>query len=154
MIVAVGTENQAKIAAVVEIVALAFPDTQVDIRSHSVTSGVRDQPLTDNETIQGAVNRARTVSEIEPNTDIAIGLEGGVQDTEFGMFLRGWVAVIETKTNRIFYGHSGGMRIPDDIADELRNGEELGPLTQKRNPHIEDTISNTIGTGGDRKSVV
>jgi inosine/xanthosine triphosphatase len=68
---ALGTTNQAKKTAVVlatgtEPVCLAVP------------SGVSAQPLSEEETIAGAINRAKAVLDRVPNADIGLGLEGGL----------------------------------------------------------------------------
>lgn len=148
MIIAVGTENAAKVGAVHEIIDVVFPKTEHVFKTHSVESGVRPQPLDDNETIQGALNRASKAAALTPGTDLAIGLEGGVQETAYGMFLRGWVVVIDVASTEIYYGHSGGMLVPDSIADRLRAGEELGPVIQALYPEKSSDIRQSMGTGG------
>ena len=56
VIVAVGSENKTKIQPVFEVFSCHFPKVQVI--SCKVKSGVREQPLTDEEAFQGAFNRA------------------------------------------------------------------------------------------------
>ena len=38
------------------------------------------QPLSDAEALQGALNRAQRVREVALNTDLWVGIEGGVED--------------------------------------------------------------------------
>lgn len=122
MKIVVGSTNLAKVKAVKEVFKC---DEVVGI---SVSSGVRDQPFSDEETIRGAVNRARNALK-RLDADLAIGLEGGVAETPFGLMLTSWGSLIETgdPQNPII---AGGARIllPDEIRARLHQGEELGPV--------------------------
>ncbi len=51
----------------------------------SASSGVAEQPFSDEETVLGAVNRARNALRLV-KADIGIGLEGGVVETGHGLF--------------------------------------------------------------------
>ncbi|QRG66105.1 DUF84 family protein [Brevibacillus choshinensis] len=68
---ALGTTNAAKKAAV-QMATLAEPICQ------SVPSGVSGQPMSEEETIAGAINRAKTVLAEVPHAQIGLGLEGGL----------------------------------------------------------------------------
>jgi len=124
MIISVGSKNPAKIAAVEAV----FKDYTNEIVSVDTDSGVRAQPLSDDETIKGAVNRAKAAVK-EFNADIGIGLEGGVHktETEGGLFLCNWGAL---KANGMEPIIAGGARVPlpTEIAERLLEGEELGPV--------------------------
>ncbi|WP_079510100.1 DUF84 family protein [Mesobacillus jeotgali] len=131
MKVAIGSKNPAKINAVKE----AFKDTDVEIISIDAESGVSDQPMSDEETIRGAVNRAKQSAE-KAEAEIGIGLEGGVQQTPFGLMLCNWGALSVKGMDPII---AGGARIPlpDEVAQQLLAGAELGPVmdeySRKRN---------------------
>lgn len=124
MRVAVGTRNPAKIEAVKAAVKKLWPDAKVI--SLDVDSGVSVQPKSDEEAITGALNRARKAMEKE-NADFAVGLEGTTIDTKHGMFLCGWVAVID-RNGRIGLGCTSKIMLPEKVANEIRNGSELGPV--------------------------
>lgn len=68
---ALGTTNGAKKSAV----RLA---TGVEPACLSVPSGVSDQPMSEQETVAGAINRAKTVLARLPDAQIGLGLEGGL----------------------------------------------------------------------------
>ena len=131
MLISIGTKNPAKIAAVEH----AFQDYCFEMISVDTESGVRAQPLSDEETIKGAINRAEAALDIA-NADIGIGLEGGVQQTEHGLVLCNWGALKAKGMEPII---AGGARIllPEEIANRLIAGEELGPVmdeyTKKQN---------------------
>ncbi|QED50192.1 DUF84 family protein [Cytobacillus dafuensis] len=125
MKIIIGSKNPAKITAVETV----FHSYQAEFISVNVPSGVRDQPFSDEETIKGAINRAYSALK-EGGGDIGIGLEGGVQKTEYGLFLCNWGALAEEGKPPII---SGGARIPlpKKIADRLLSGEELGPVMDR-----------------------
>ncbi|MCM3708652.1 MULTISPECIES: DUF84 family protein [Cytobacillus] len=122
MKILIGSKNPAKISAV----QAAFSEYEAVIMSEDVPSGVADQPFSDEETIKGAINRAYGALEISEG-QIGIGLEGGVQKTEYGLFLCNWGALAEKGQPPII---AGGARIPLPVAvaERLLAGEELGPI--------------------------
>ncbi|MDP4161754.1 MAG: DUF84 family protein [Bacillota bacterium] len=122
MKIIIGTHNPAKIAAVKNV----FSDKGLEFVELSIPSGVSEMPFSDNETITGAVNRALASLEAGDG-DIGIGLEGGVEETQHGLFLSNWGALASKNLPPII---AGGARIllPSEIAERLRAGEELGPV--------------------------
>lgn len=122
--VAVGSENPIKVAAVKKVCQKIWP--QVKIINLEVSSGVRIQPLSDEEAIQGAQNRARRVLKTT-HADLGFGLEGNVTQMSVGMFVTGWAAVIDPR-GRCGLGSSGRLLLPKKIAQEIKNGGELGPI--------------------------
>ncbi len=67
--VAVGSKNQAKNLAVLTAFQKAFPDAQITTEGHDVNSGIADQPTTDEESIKGAINRARNALIVHKNAE-------------------------------------------------------------------------------------
>jgi inosine/xanthosine triphosphatase len=122
--VAIGSINPVKIAAVTTIIQQIWPDAA--FLGVAVTSGIRAQPLDDEEAIQGATNRARQAL-LDSQADLGIGLEGNTTENKFGMFTTGW-AVIVDRANTVSIGGSGRFQLPDRLAEALRRGAELGPL--------------------------
>ncbi|KAJ2972514.1 hypothetical protein NQ176_g7113 [Zarea fungicola] len=59
----VASKNPVKIQAAHDGFQRMFPDIAFTVRGLSVPSGVPDQPLTDEETLQGALNRAPLAAE-------------------------------------------------------------------------------------------
>jgi inosine/xanthosine triphosphatase len=125
MIVGIGTKNRAKIEAVQGGFAELLKE-EIQYESFKTESGVSEQPFSDEETIRGAINRSAAVLEMSGG-DIGIGLEGGVVQTEYGLFLCNWGALSEKGKDLII---AGGARIllPNTIARRLVEGEELGPV--------------------------
>ncbi|MDR6549870.1 inosine/xanthosine triphosphatase [Paenibacillus qinlingensis] len=132
-IIALGTHNQAKRAAVV----LA---SGIEPICHAVPSGVADQPLSENETIIGAINRAKHVLAAEPQADIGLGLEGGLTYDETHTqqwYLFSVCAAWDGK--QLFVGKGLYFPIPNPIGEKLQQGGiELR--------HIIDELSSTVGS--------
>lgn len=122
--IAVGSTNPVKLAAVTHAVVRVWPGAVIE--SVVAESGVRAQPLSDDEAITGATNRAQRAQQAS-NADLGIGLEGSVAESAYGMFVTGWAAVVD-RAGTLGIGGSGRFLLPTPIADGLRNGGELGTL--------------------------
>lgn len=142
--IAIGTENQAKIKAVENIIKSIWPDAQFS--HHKTDSMISAQPLSDEEAIKGAINRARQALN-DGNADYGIGLEGTVDSNSHGMFLHGWVAVID-KDDNVGLGQSASIQLPKNIENRINNGEELGPIMQQLMKDDKNTIRHNEGTNG------
>jgi len=120
--IGIGSMNPAKIRAV-ETAVKKIWKTAVFIPI-AAPSGVSDMPMSDEETLRGATNRARAAL---ADADFGIGLEGGVHEEPFGLLLMGW-AVVMDKNGRLGIGGAARIPLPDSIANRVRAGEELGPV--------------------------
>ncbi len=119
MRVAVGSGNPVKRDAV----AAALPEATVE--AVSVESGVPEQPWGDDETVEGARNRAERALAAGEYA-LGVGLEGGVAERNGDLFLIMWAAASDGE--RVEVGGGPRMRLPDDVAARLYNGAELGPV--------------------------
>ncbi|MBF8377426.1 DUF84 family protein [Alicyclobacillus mali] len=122
--VALGSRNRAKREALER--ALSAFNILGDIECVDVPSGVRAQPMSDEETRRGAVERARR-ARAQTGADLGVGLEGGVEDTEHGMMLVNWAAVAYEE-DKVAVGGGLRMELPDEIAQGIRAGMELGDV--------------------------
>ncbi|WP_042354751.1 DUF84 family protein [Bacillus rubiinfantis] len=145
MRVIIGSKNPAKISAVQN----SFSNQRAEFIPLDIPSGVNAQPFSDEETIQGAINRAQGAL-LEGNGDIGIGLEGGVQDTCRGLYICNWGALASKEMDPII---AGGARIllPEEVAVRLRGGEELGPVMEdyakKKNVSKQEGAVGVFTTG-------
>lgn len=123
--VAVGSTNPVKVGATDRVVTDHF---EADVAGVVVDSGVPEQPRGRAETITGAENRAARALEVEPESAYGVGIEGGVADLDDrpGLYLIMWAAVSDGE--RVERGGGPTLRLPDDIAERVRDGEELGPV--------------------------
>lgn len=123
MNIIIGSKNPTKIRACEAV----FPDDQV--KGVAVPSDVSPQPMTDEETKRGAVNRARHALEQE-DVDIGIGLEGGVMVISNRLYLSNWGA-LATKEGNIFTASGARIELPEEFLPDLKNGKELGDLMEE-----------------------
>ncbi|HWO75432.1 MAG TPA: DUF84 family protein [Bacillus sp. (in: firmicutes)] len=121
MKVAVGSSNPAKIGAVQKV----LEQFQADVIGVDVPSGVSDQPFSDQETLQGAIERAKNAKN-ETKADIGIGLEGGVYEQGDQLYVCNWGALCWD--GGILTAGGARIPLPDAIAVKLREGQELGPV--------------------------
>ncbi len=122
--IVVASTNPVKIEAVRLGFAKMFPDQVFRFESISTPSGVSSQPLSDQETLQGAFNRASDASRLIPQADYWVGVEGGVEDIEEGMAAFAWVVVYTSRLTG--KGRTGAFFLPPAIARMIRQGKELG----------------------------
>ena len=122
-LVAVGSTNPVKGAAVRAVLSRLVLAARVE--AVAVPSGVPDQPFGDDETIRGAVARARAARE-RLDADFGCGIEGGVVEMPDGtMRTCAWAAVV-SRDGSHGVGGSLAMPLPDSVATLIRGGIELG----------------------------
>ena len=132
MKIAIGSKNPAKVNPTKKVLLSLFPDAEIiDV---DVNSNVSEMPLNDEEMIKGAINRAKNSLE-QTNADMGIGLEGGAYDSKHGMFLAGWVAIVNNNS-KMGLGSGPRMLLPEEVRKALLNGEELGPYLEKKYPEV------------------
>jgi inosine/xanthosine triphosphatase len=133
--VMVGSKNPVKVAAVVAVLSRAAPGATVE--AIAAASGVPDQPIGDDETISGALARARA-ARATADADFGVGIEGGVVELPDGsMRTCAWAAVV-SRSGRHGIGGSLAMPLPDSVARLIRGGMELG--------HAMDELTGRSGT--------
>jgi inosine/xanthosine triphosphatase len=141
--IAVGSKNPVKIGAVREVIAQVWPDARID--GVDVPSGVRDQPIGDDETIRGALSRAKA-ARIALGTDLGVGIEGGiVEEADGSMRTCAWAAVVGDD-NRHGIGGSLAMPLPLAVGEMIRGGLELGhAMDQLINEHNTKQSKGAVG---------
>ncbi len=122
--IVVASRNPVKVAATMRGFERMFPESRLDLQMVSVPSGVSDQPRSDGETLLGATQRARNAQIESPETDCWVGIEGGVEDSEWGMMAFAWVVVITN--GQLGRGRTGAFFLPGRVAELVRQGKELG----------------------------
>lgn len=118
MKIVVGSKNPTKIKAVESV----FHADQIN--SVDAPSDVSLQPFSDEETRQGAVNRARYCSQIEKGV-VGIGLEGGLMSIEDQLYLCNWGALV-TSSGKVYTAGGARVWLPPAISTQLQGRIELG----------------------------
>ena len=143
MIIAIGSTNRAKCAAVKSAVSVVWPEAQ--LVPVDAPSGVSAMPMSADEGRRGAFERARRALEMTPAAELGIGLEGAVQEDDGALYLTTWAAVVD-RTGRQGWASGGSMPLPEIIARELRAGGELGPIMDRLTG--EHDTKQGLGTAG------
>ena len=137
----IGTTNKAKLRACEKVLKEYYPHAKIIGRS--LSSGVSNQPFGDEETQEGALNRARKASSSERNV-VGIGLEGGVRLINDKLYICNWGALC-LPDGIEFTAGGAQIPLPDEIAREVQSGKELGPVVdhyyhKKNTRHNEGAI--------------
>lgn len=122
MKIGIGSSNPAKIKAADPFLAYF---KEAELLSYSSNSLVSAQPFSDEETKEGAINRAKDC--VKQGASIGLGFEGGVMEMEDGMYLCNWGAVAD-KDGNVFSAAGARILLPHSIVEGLKEGQELGTL--------------------------
>ena len=120
--VIVASLNPAKINAVKSAFAEVFPQQTFGFSGISVPSEVPDQPMSDEETKRGALNRVKNARLAQEDADYYIGLEAGTE----GDFTFAWM-IIESEQRR-GESRSASLMLPPHVLEGLHLGKELGDV--------------------------
>ncbi|EKO3606663.1 inosine/xanthosine triphosphatase [Vibrio metschnikovii] len=118
----VASLNPAKINAVKSAFEQLFPNHTLQLQGVTVDSGVAAQPMSDEETKQGALNRVHHAEQAYPGADFYVGLEAGIEQ---GMTFA-WMIVKSAEQ----YGESrsASLMLPPAINQRLHANNELGEI--------------------------
>jgi len=122
--IVIASNNPVKIRAVRAGFARMFPSEQFEYHSVSTTSGVSDQPFSDDETQRGAYNRASSAARLEPQADFWVGIEGGIEDHGIEMAAYAWIVILASKMTG--KSRTGTFFLPPQVAELIHRGKELG----------------------------
>ena len=123
--VVVASQNPVKVEAVRRGFQRWFLHDTLRVNAVAVPSGVSDQPMSDEETQQGARQRALRASRARPSADFWVGIEGGVAWHGNDLLAFAWIAVYHK--NHIWgMARTGAFMLPPAVAALVRAGYELG----------------------------
>ena len=151
MIVACATERKPKLDALTEAMNIVIDDFGLEswsMISKSIDSGVSETPISENEIIKGAINRAYTLKndmdKLNEKADYYIGMEGGFHQNDIEgskvTFIQGWAAVYDG--SEFHFGSSPNLSVPQGLVRSVyEKGESLG-IAIDRYSDIPDVRSN------------
>lgn len=125
MMVKVGSHNPVKVQATRNVLEKIYGD--LEVYPAEVDSGVPDQPIGLNQTIEGAINRAKEAYLQE--CDLGVGIESGLLKTPHtitGYVDLQWCAVYDGE--KVTLGVSAGFEYPPSVVEEVLNGKEVGDV--------------------------
>ena len=141
--VIVASKNPTKIQAAQNGFWEMFPDEAFDFEGISVPSGVSDQPIGDEETYRGAMNRVEAAKLARPDADFWVGIEGGNLKIGDEMEVMAWIVVLSKSHPQLGKARTAGFYLPPRVVELVNEGYELG--------HADDIVfgvSNSKSTSG------
>lgn len=123
-VVVIASNNPVKVRAVKIGFERMFPGEPFEFQTVSVSSGVSNQPFTDEETFRGACNRSENAMEVSLQADYWVGVEGGVEalDEEISAFA--WIVI--RSRDALGKGRTGTFFLPPAVTELIHQGKELG----------------------------
>jgi inosine/xanthosine triphosphatase len=140
--IVVASTNPVKLAAASEAVAQVFPGWVTRVVPVRADSGVPDQPMGDEQTLQGALNRLEASRREVSDAALWFAFEGGCGDVpgEPGA-LHAFAWVVVTDGRRTSRARTATFPLPPVVAALVRRGVELG--------HADDAV---FGREGSKQS--
>jgi inosine/xanthosine triphosphatase len=128
--IVVGTFNPTKIKPVERVFSHYYSDALV-YRVH-VSSGVSEQPLSDEEIFEGAENRARRALEASAFAHMGVGIESGFARFRDRWLERAGVVIVDRK-GMMGVGVSSGPSIPESavLMKDLLEGKTVDQVVEE-----------------------
>lgn len=142
MKIIVTSHNPVKIEAVRHAFVSQFPRHEIELIPLGVDSGVSGQPMSDQETRQGARNRVDNAKLKSPEADFWVGLEGGLDLFDGHLMAFAWM-VIAGSNNRFSETRSATLPLPPKVQTLVSEGLELG----EANDRVFSTLNSKQGGG-------
>jgi inosine/xanthosine triphosphatase len=130
MKIIVTSHNPVKISAVRQAFRSLLPLKEMELVPVKVDSGVPDQPMSDEETRQGARNRVANARLMNPDADYWVGLEGGLETIDGCLMGFAWM-VIAGQGNRYGESRSALLPLPPQVQRLVADGLELGDANDR-----------------------
>ncbi|NLG06552.1 MAG: DUF84 family protein [Candidatus Pacebacteria bacterium] len=132
----VASKNPVKINAVKIAVSDSYP--KAEVIGIEVNSGVSAQPMSDEETLRGSINRAQALKKLVLAQNLCsaqeevlfIGAEGGVYRPTFAnkkreLWSTVWISVLDQE-EQVYSASGARFRLPERLGDAVLAGKELG----------------------------
>ncbi len=123
--IVVASKNPVKIDAAEQAFQRMFRNENLEVAGVSVSSGVSEQPMTDEETYIGATNRANNAYDNKNDADYWVGIEGGLEEKNDEIEAFAWI-VVRSRDGKYGKGRTSTFFLPKKIVEFIRQGKELG----------------------------
>ncbi|QPG05579.1 inosine/xanthosine triphosphatase [Salinimonas marina] len=128
----VGSANPVKVNAAAAALEKVF-EQSVTTERRPVSSGVSDQPLSEAETREGALNRVKGLlqqaSAQSFDNDWFVAIEGGAAEFTDGPATFAYMAIYHQSQWSV--GRSASLPLPPAVFQALQQGEELGDVMDR-----------------------
>lgn len=128
IIIAVGSKNPVKINAIKTAFSEVFADKTVECIATHAPSLVSDQPMTEQETLDGAINRVHFCQQAH-TADYYVAIEGGIDNFTYGPATFAYIVITNAKQESV--GRSTNLPLPSVVYNALLKGEELGTVMDR-----------------------
>lgn len=135
--IVLASKNPVKIQATLQGFQKMFPDEAFDVQPISVPSKVGVQPMSWEETLQGALNRANGAADLVKDADYWVGIEGGVEKVDGEMAVFAWIVV--RSSDLVGKSQTGLFFLPPRIRSLIDQGIEMG--------EADDIVFNMANSG-------
>ena len=122
--VIIASKNPVKVNATQKAFEQVFPNEKFEFIGIQVPSFVSDQPMSDEETLEGAINRAENAKLARKDAYFWVGIEGGIETDGVAMDSLGWMIILSEK--RVGQARSCTFPLPPYVAKAVNAGQELG----------------------------
>lgn len=146
MKIIVGSKNPNKVEAVREVFKDTF-GTDLDVAGMDVSSDISDQPFSLEETITGAINRAKNAYQ---DCDFSVGIEGGLMEVPHSKsgYMQFEVCVLFDGSD-CYLGLTGLFAIPSHIIETIKKeGTNLSHALLKHGHTDSEYIGHDQGVIG------
>src|SRR5215218_6839967 len=124
----VASTNPVKVQSTEHGFTQMFPAETFTAEGIIVPSGVSNQPMSDEETLQGALNRASNARTAQPSAHYWVGIEGGCEEKHGELWTFAWVVALglisprhegEGQGVRVLMGkaRTGAFMLPQEVAN-------------------------------------
>lgn len=138
--IVVASKNPVKVQSTLAGFQEMFPNETFTVEGISIPSQVSDQPMGNEETFQGALNRVEGAKKAMPDADYWVGIEGGnIAHNEHDMEVLAWVIVLDQQG--MGKARSAGFFLPPKVIELVNQGYELG--------HADDIV---FGVGNSKQT--
>lgn len=120
----IASRNPVKRQAILRGFKQIFPGENFEITAAEAASGVCDQPVGDDETRRGALNRLNAIKSQYPRADYWSAIEGGVADVDDRLSAFAWIVIANQQ--HMGWSRSASFFLPENVAELVRQGVELG----------------------------
>lgn len=128
--VIIASQNPVKIQAVQDGFAKMFPEGIFSFQWVGVSSDIGDQPMSEEETLLWATNRAKNAQKVSPDADYRVGIEWGIHMQGSDMLAFAWIVILgKHKQGK---SRSATLVLPQKVAALVQQGMELG--------HADDVV--------------
>lgn len=113
----IGSTSDRKIKIAEKVIRELFFGKDIAVDSYAAISGVPETPY-DEQTFDGAKNRALNTKGNIKGGDYYIGIESGLIERYGHIYEEAWAAVFD-KEGKEFFGYSSGLKVPDYILQRM-----------------------------------